>query len=268
MPARAAELCRRAIYPVDGSVVIPNDRAALAMPMDGARGPSPVVYLSSVCEKAFCDSRESIVRAIECAAAPYAIALVREADRSDAIHDGLTGLLTARAFRRQLHDEFSQHAEAPLSLWFVDTDNFKTVNDRFGHQTGDRVLQSMANVLRASIDPACDFAGRNGGDEFCALLRGVSKSSAIERAAAFCAAVRAFDFGLGERMTASVGVATHPYDASTSSALLEIADGAMYHSKRNGRDRVSFVAEAEAEPSRSSLRWRSIVEESCVRSRS
>jgi diguanylate cyclase (GGDEF)-like protein len=101
----------------------------------------------------------------------------------------------------------------------------------------------MAGLLEASLVPDLDAAARNGGDEFCALIRGASKSAAIERARRYCEAVRSHDFGIPVRVTASVGVATFPYDAATSSELLEVADAAMYHSKREGRDRVSFALE-------------------------
>jgi diguanylate cyclase (GGDEF)-like protein len=105
------------------------------------------------------------------------------------------------------------------------------------------VLQHMARLLENHALPPMDFAGRNGGDEFCALISNAHKVSAIERAKRFCDAVRACDFGVDVQVTASVGVAAYPYDAAEANELLEIADAAMYHSKRSGRDRVSFAVE-------------------------
>jgi diguanylate cyclase (GGDEF)-like protein len=245
LPARAAQAGCRAVSPQDGAALLPTDRAALAAPMLDARGLRAVVYVSS-CEAQALAARDALVLAVDCAALPYALALEREADRADATYDGLTGVLTPRAFRRHLHDEVAKAASgggAIASLWFVDTDRFKSVNDRFGHRAGDSVLQAMAALLEASLVPDLDAAARNGGDEFCALIRGASKSAAIERAQAFCETVRAHDFGIPMRVTASVGVATFPFDATTSSELLEVADAAMYHSKREGRDRVSFALE-------------------------
>ena len=278
LPVRAADSGRRAVYPGDGDPLMPNDRDALAMPIGDGRRLLGVVYVSSVRAGADRATRESLVRAIEQAAMPYAIALEREADRTEATHDGLTGLLAPRAFRRQLHAEFARAGrlhDPMLSLWFVDTDSFKAINDRFGHRAGDAVLQGIASLLLLRLDPELDLAARNGGDEFCALIRGATKSVAIERAAEFCAAVRRHDFGVGVPVTASIGVATYPYDASSSSGLLEAADAAMYHSKRNGRNCISFAVErggfaslrAEAgEPSsRSSSQWRSTVGGSCAR---
>jgi diguanylate cyclase (GGDEF)-like protein len=268
IPAKAAQRGCRMLAPFDGGSLIPTDRFAIAVPMIDSRALLAVAYASSASARDPRDA-DAIVRALECAAAPYAIALERESDRTEATHDGLTGLLAARAFRRRLHEDVARGSRAErrpvLCLWFVDTDRFKTVNDRFGHRAGDGVLQAMASLLRAHLAPDLDVAARNGGDEFCALLRGTSKGAAIERAQAFCNAVREHDFGLPVRITASVGVAAFPHDAPSSSALLEAADAAMYRSKRDGRDRVSFAAEAEAGFSRNSPQWRSNVDESRAR---
>jgi diguanylate cyclase (GGDEF)-like protein len=223
---------------------MPTDRRAIAVPMLDARGLRAVAYASSSRFDAPIDE-ESVVRTVAHATMPYAIALEREADRVDATHDGLTGLLGARAFRRLLHDELARdRGRTMMSVWFVDTDRFKDVNDRFGHRAGDGVLQAMAALLRSHLVAGRDAGARNGGDEFCALLRETGKATAIERARAFCEAVRSFDFGVDVALTASVGVATFPHDAASSSALLEVADAAMYHSKRQGRDRVSYALAA------------------------
>ncbi|MBV8148261.1 MAG: GGDEF domain-containing protein [Candidatus Eremiobacteraeota bacterium] len=255
---------------------MPTDRFGLAAPLIDARELRGVVYVSSASSKRSF-AADAIVRAIEIAATPFVIGLERESDRTEATHDGLTGLLTAAEFRRQLHNELASTSalrDTVVSLWFVDTDSFKSINDRFGHRTGDCVLRAMAVLLAAQLVPGLDIAARNGGDEFCALLRGAAKDSAIERARRFCCDVRRHDFHLPVCMTASVGVATFPHDAAASSELLEAADGAMYHSKRSGRDRVSFVlgparyacapAEAESMPSRSQRQWHSDADERCT----
>jgi diguanylate cyclase (GGDEF)-like protein len=245
LPAQAAHAGCRAAASHVARAILPTDRVALAVPMLDARGLLAVTYVSSSDPRALIRT-DAIALAVDCAAMPYALALEREADRADATYDGLTGVLTPRAFRRYLHEELAKApaAGAPAtSLWFVDTDRFKSVNDRFGHPAGDAVLQAMAALLEASLVPELDAAARNGGDEFCALIRGAGKSAAVERARAFCEAVRSHDFGIPIRVTASVGVATYPFDAATSSELLEVADAAMYHSKREGRDRVSFAVE-------------------------
>jgi len=182
--------------------------------------------------------------AVAHAAPAYALASERERDRDRATFDGLTGLYTPRAFRDALREELgsTRLTTRTLALWFIDTDDFKAVNDSLGHAAGDRVLLALAELLRAHLIPDFDLPGRSGGDEFCAILRNAGKASAIERAQRFCDRVRMHDFGIGFSLSVSVGVAAFPYDASSANELLEIADAAMYHSKRTGRDRVSFHA--------------------------
>lgn len=241
LPARAAVCGHRVELAGDARPVVPTDRAAIAVPMIGGEGLAAVVYAASMQERV--SSPDSIVRAVTQAASPYALAAEREADRRSATYDGLTGLYTPRSFRAKLQEELAiarLRRHASLALWFVDTDHFKSVNDTFGHAAGDVVLQRMAHLLREHTVPELDLPARNGGDEFCAIVRSVHKVSAIERAHRFCQAVRQSDFGVDVRITASIGVAAYPYDAAGASELLEVADAAMYHSKRSGRDRVSF----------------------------
>ena len=224
--------------------LMPTDRAALAVPL--CKHPQlSVVYVSASRSRRL-ENEETLVRLIEQAGAPFALAREREADRERATYDGLTGLLAARAFRAALADEIALarlSAHPSVSLWFIDTDHFKRVNDSLGHGAGDVVLQRMARILREHALSGIDIAARNGGDEFCAIVKNVPKTVAIVRAQRLCDAVAAFDFGQGAPITASIGVASYPVDAASASELLEVADAAMYHSKRNGRNGVSFAFE-------------------------
>lgn len=243
LPAQAAQRGHRVELDARTRPLIPTDRAALAVPMQSREGVSAIVYAATTCARI--GNPDLLVRAVAQAASPYTLALEREADRASATYDGLTGLLTPRAFRERLAAELSAarlSSSTALSLWFIDTDHFKAVNDTHGHAAGDVVLRRMASLLREHTIDGVDMPARNGGDEFCAVVRNVHKVSAIERAQRFCEAVRACDFGIeGIALTASIGVAAYPYDASDAGELLEAADSAMYHSKRAGRDRVSFV---------------------------
>lgn len=267
LPAAAARERHRVVAPSGGDSLLPTDRFAVAVPLiDGARLLA-VAYASSIRDGSS-DDVEAAMQAAERAAPAYAIALEREADRADAAYDQLTGLLTPRAFRRRLQDEIARNSaagrNASLCLWFVDTDAFKSINDTLGHAAGDAVLRTMASLLEAQLVAHVDVAGRNGGDEFCALLHD-GKARGLARAQAFCDAVRAHDYGIPARMTASVGVAVFPYDAAEPARLLECADAAMYHAKRSGRDRVAYAcddgtfacagAKAASPPPRSSRRW-------------
>jgi diguanylate cyclase (GGDEF)-like protein len=247
LPARAALCGHRVELAGESRPVIPTDRAALAVPMLGGDGLTAVVYAASRSERI--GNADVLVRAVTQAAAPYALACEREADRATATYDGLTGLYTPRAFRQKLADELSiarLSRHASLCLWFIDTDHFKRVNDTFGHGAGDIVLQRMAGLLREFTVPGVDLAARNGGDEFCAIVQNVHKVAAIERAQRLCDAVRTCDFGMDVPITASIGVAAYPYDAAGASEMLEVADAAMYHSKREGRDRVSFSIDGKS----------------------
>ncbi len=240
LPARAA-LAGQHVVLERGGAVIPTDRAAVAVPMYVGNLLCAVTYAASA--GSAIRARGSVIGAAAHAAVPYVLARDREADRASATYDALTGLYTARAFRDTLHQELraaSLGRSITLALWFIDTDGFKGVNDARGHAAGDRVLQQLGSILREHLRPSVDLAARNGGDEFCAVLRSEHKSGAIARAQTFCDAVRACDFGVGLPVTASVGVAAFPYDAAAASELFEAADAAMYHSKRSGRDRVAF----------------------------
>lgn len=241
-PARAAMLGHGVAARSAEELCIPTDRAALAFPLVADGQTLAVVYCSTLAARLAC--AQALSRVMEQAAFPYKIAAEREADRITAVYDPLTGLYTPRAFRDLLREELIAAVGVraqPLALWFIDTDHFKQVNDTLGHAAGDGVLAQMASLLRDHLVPERDVPARNGGDEFCAVLREVHKVAAVERANAFCDAVRVADFGIDMPITASIGVASYPYDAREASELLQVADSAMYHSKRAGRDCVSFA---------------------------
>ena len=239
LPSIAAARARRAL--ADGGLLT-SDRRSLAVPLRDDDMVAAVIYVATT--RASFGDVDALVAAIERCSIPYALACERERDVANATFDGLTGLLSPQAFRTRLHDEIAAMRASEgdaAALLFVDTDEFKNVNDTLGHQAGDAVLRQMADILRSHAVRDVDVVARNGGDEFCALLHNVPKTRAIERARALCAAVRSHDFGVGRAMSASVGVAAFPLDALTSKDLLELADAAMYFSKRAGRDRASFA---------------------------
>ncbi|MGD0476045.1 MAG: GGDEF domain-containing protein [Candidatus Velthaea sp.] len=161
-------------------------------------------------------------------------------------------MLTARAFRVRLAQTIERARFAPLgrvAVLFVDTDRFKSWNDLYGHASGDALLRELAVLLRAAATDPADLVARNGGDEFCVVFADSEKSRAIVRAESLRASIADADFhGLhapdsnGEevRISASIGVACFPVDAQSPEALLEKADEAMYHSKKTGRNGVSF----------------------------
>jgi diguanylate cyclase (GGDEF)-like protein len=230
----------------------PADVAACAFPLSHESGRRSILVVAA--QRALHDDDLDRLAALTEHAAPaYSIALDREQDRHDAEYDGLTGLLTPRAFRRSLSALIDAARFAPatcLALLFIDTDHFKRWNDRFGHAAGDVLLRELANVLRTAV--ACgDLVGRNGGDEFCVVFTETDKSTAIERAEKLRRRIAALDVRtpLPSRtpgavpITASIGVASYPADASSARDLLERADAAMYHSKAAGRNGVSYCTD-------------------------
>jgi diguanylate cyclase (GGDEF)-like protein len=132
--------------------------------------------------------------------------------------------------------------------------HFKAWNDSYGHAAGDALLREVAQTLRDAVRSERDLVVRNGGDEFCLVFTETGKATAIERAEDLRAAIAALDVtalrsaavAANEvQITASIGVAAFPADATTAHELLERADAAMYNSKRTGRNAVSYVAAGE-----------------------
>ena len=133
----------------------------------------------------------------------------------------------------------SQHSGQPLSLLMIDTDHFKKINDRLGHQEGDRVLQQIAKLILLVPRLPEDDAFRIGGEEFAVLMTRAQKSQAIASADSLRHIVeRTKFFAEGAQLTISVGVATSPEDGLTPTALIQAADRALYHGKSAGRNQV------------------------------
>lgn len=241
LPARVALEAHPLVLATPSERVLPGDASAIAVPVISHRMLHGVWYASSSSARRL-GLMPMLATLVACAGEAYLLARERERDRNDATYDALTGVLAPRAFRSLLQELVANAGGNVLSLWFVDTDRFKLVNDVCGHAAGDLVLQRMAALMRAHATEI-DVVGRKGGDEFCMLLRGTGKMRAIERARAFRDAVRTCAFDLPVRPTASIGVASFPFDATGAAALLEKADAAMYHAKRCGRDCVAFAVE-------------------------
>jgi diguanylate cyclase (GGDEF)-like protein len=166
--------------------------------------------------------------------------------------DGLTALANRRHFEDQLAAELARvdRFGGPLSIVIADLDDFKDVNDRYGHPAGDVVLREFARTLEAGIRDI-DVAARWGGEEFVLLLPGTDISGAIRVAERIRQALanRTILAGDGERIpvTASFGVAAHP-DAASSEELLAAADAALYAAKRAGKNGVSAGREPLVRP--------------------
>ena len=171
--------------------------------------------------------------------------------RHDAEHDGLTGLLGRRAFDTALAE---LHGDQQVSLLLIDIDDFKSVNDTFGHAAGDAILRIVADALTAHCRHD-DRAYRIGGDEMAVVLLGCSAGNAVRRAetirraieassALAVAAHRGVEQSSRGHVTVSLGVASVPEHTPRYAGLLPAADVAMYRAKEAGRNCVVSAASA------------------------
>ena len=158
-----------------------------------------------------------------------------------ATRDSLTQAYNRRYLVERLEAEAARATRTgqPLAVLMIDADQFKTVNDRFGHATGDRVLQHIADACAASLRPY-DLLARYGGEEFVVLLPETTLPQAGEVAERVLAAVAQMklDMLAGEPLAVSVsiGAAVLASTDSGGAALLQRADVALYQAKRNGRN--------------------------------
>jgi diguanylate cyclase (GGDEF)-like protein len=192
----------------------------LALPLDAEDG-VPLEYLCQMLEE-----------------------LIRQRD-----HDFLTGLANRRLFERVAGQELRRalRTETPLSLVMVDIDDFKGVNDTYGHATGDKVLAALGDILKKSLR-AYDFASRLGGEEFCLVLPGATSMQAYDLSMRILSDFSAVEFegSGGERFTKtfSAGVATsgNRPGRNTVEDLLRLADDLLYQAKNQGKNRICSIA--------------------------
>jgi len=156
--------------------------------------------------------------------------------------DTLTGLYNRRHFIDLTNHEISRarRYQTPLSVVMFDLDHYKRINDRYGHQTGDRVLVEIANLCRAHLR-SVDIACRYGGDEVTIILPDTNLEQAILFAERLRGLISAIRIPAGEktvRITASIGVATFEPEFSSLEDLLANADRALYRAKQ-GRNRIA-----------------------------
>jgi diguanylate cyclase (GGDEF)-like protein len=150
-----------------------------------------------------------------------------------AYQDPLTGLQNRRAFNAKFTEELRRALRygTPLSLAVLDMQGFKAVNDRYGHEAGDRALIEVAKALAANLR-ATDQAYRWGGDEFAVLL---PETNAKEARRALERIAEAIRLGSSHNLGANIGLATFPEDGNTAEALLCVADRRMYQAKAQRR---------------------------------
>ncbi len=152
-----------------------------------------------------------------------------------ALTDPLTGLGNHRHFHERLQRELvaAEEANGFLSLCLVDLDDFKHVNDVYGHPVGDRVLSEIAARLRQGGE-----AFRLGGDEFAVLLPEQAEEAALATAESIVDRLRGMHLEVEEPVTVSAGVATYPVQGVGRDELIRLADNALYWAKEHGKNRV------------------------------
>jgi len=153
--------------------------------------------------------------------------------------DAVTGLPNRAAYDERLQDEYIrwQRFKSPLVLMMWDLDDFKQVNDRFGHQAGDKALRVIGQILEKGLRQT-DFVGRYGGEEFCVLLPGTPMDQAAVVAEKIRKSVETGGFRSGAKpiiLTVSCGY-TDFQDSDTPESVFERADRAMYKAKSQGKN--------------------------------
>ena len=156
--------------------------------------------------------------------------------------DPLTGLFNRRALTEKLEQEMDRAARyaTRLTCLMIDIDNFKQINDTYGHLTGDRILRQISGLLRRE-QRSVDIVARYGGEEFVVLLPETTVSESRSFAERILRRVQQYEFGEADkpvRVTISIGVASYPDEQVTDGeSLLSLADSRLYRAKTEGRNR-------------------------------
>ena len=169
--------------------------------------------------------------------------------RVQARMDLLTGLLNKVTAQRDIEEFLNEDGkDASHAFFLIDIDNFKSINDNFGHMMGDTVLTEISERIRSQFR-AQDIVGRMGGDEFAVLLANTTdREIVMERARQLCGVFHNLfeDWKTSYRISGSIGVAIYPEDGTTFQELYEHADIALYDAKKKGKDQCAAYQKKEA----------------------
>ena len=171
-------------------------------------------------------------------------------------HDDLTGLLSSRSFFSELRREaeLAKQENRVFCVLMMDVDHFKAVNDTYGHLTGSQTLEEIGARITQSLRSG-DAAARFGGEEFAAFLLDAELAQGLVAGERIRAEIENHEFSVirqgkpsaSHHITISIGVATFPNDSSDPIELIEYADSALYHAKREGRNRVCAYRDLDRE---------------------
>jgi diguanylate cyclase (GGDEF)-like protein len=189
---------------------------------------------------------EAVVLSLGLADRALRLRLDRDVVRGLADHDALTEVLNRRAWGERAGAAMAGDPARSMALLFLDLDHFKLLNDRQGHNTGDRALVAVAKALTTELRPT-DLLGRYGGEEFVALLDATMAEQAVHVATRLCRRVHRLEIpvnGDSLLLSISIGIAMREQGDSLES-LVERADQAMYDAKLNGRNQVCMYGDAK-----------------------
>jgi diguanylate cyclase (GGDEF)-like protein/putative nucleotidyltransferase with HDIG domain len=199
------------------------------------------------------DHRRLLDRISEQAAAVLFNSIVFEQTQEDSLTDPLTGLPNTRFMFMHVTRELAraERLKSEISLLVMDLDNFKEINDTFGHHVGDRALRGVAGVLRTGIRPY-DICVRYAGDEFIVVLSGCGGEEAERKRLELQRAVDALPFearpGTMQPLSISVGAAVFPHDGDSYDTLLATADSRMYRDKTRRKRETAGADSGEEHP--------------------
>jgi len=222
--------------------------SVLSVPLMREREVVGVISIYHIDKRAFTEDHQRLI-SIVARQASLAIDNAREFERTkeSAMTDNLTGLPNARCLYKLLEQEVSRaqrHAQA-VSLLALDLDDFKSINDTFGHQAGDQALCELAKIFQHAVREY-DIVARHAGDEFFVVLPATGREQARVIADRIQAAVAAhrpsYRNNVMVRLRVSIGVATFPDDAQDLNSLIAAADAAMYADKRANQQKMSMVS--------------------------
>lgn len=170
-----------------------------------------------------------------------------------AIHDSLTGLYNNHYFSKEFTDliEKSKRYGRIFSLVMFDIDDFKQINDGYGHRSGDIALQFLAECIHKTVRKDVDIACRYGGDEFVIVFPGTNAENAFKVCERLLQLVRSKQFecsdGRHYSFTLSMGISEYPRDGEENYYLFENSDRALYYSKNNGKNTITIYSKSLSE---------------------
>jgi len=161
-----------------------------------------------------------------------------------ALIDGLTGIFNQRAFKERFATEIERcrRFKTSMTLFVLDIDNFKRINDMHGHLFGDFLLKKTASIIQTSVR-SIDIVCRCGGEEFAVILVNADKRSCLTSAERIRSNIQNYSFDkdkISEKITVSIGISEYQIDGNDLQSIFSAADNAMYQSKRAGGNRVTM----------------------------